>query len=64
MSENPKEIEKKLFKIGKRLDLIIVIMLAQSGLNQKEIAEILGISEKTIQRMLPFRLLKQNLKEM
>jgi len=54
---------KKLDKIGKRLDMILVIMLAQSGLNLKDIADILGISERTIQRMLPFRQIKQTQKE-
>lgn len=62
-SKTYKGIEKKLDKIGKRLDMIIVIMLAQSGLNLKDIADILDISERTIQRMLPFRQVKQTLKE-
>ena len=61
--ENNPELNKKLDKIGKRLDMIIVIMLAQSGLNLKDIAEILDISERTIQRMLPFRQIKQSQKE-
>jgi len=54
---------KKLDKIVKRMDMIVVILLAKSGLNRKEIAEILGISEKTIERMLPFRQIKQSRKE-
>lgn len=59
MSEDRRVIEN-LTKIGKRLDMIVVILLAQSGLNRKDIADILGISEKTIQRMLPFRKIKQS----
>jgi len=49
-----KSLGKRLDKIARRLDIIVVILLARSGLNRKEIADILGISEKTIQRMLPF----------
>ena len=58
-----KSLGKKLDKIGKKLDMIIVIMLAQSGFSKKEISEILGVSEKTIQRMLPFGELKKSLKQ-
>lgn len=58
-----KNIKETLKKIVKRLDIIVVILLAKSGLNRKEIADILGISEKTIQRMLPFRQIKQSRKE-
>lgn len=59
MSDNKRVIEK-LAKIGKRLDMIVVILLTKSGLNRNEIAEMLGISEKTIERMLPFRQIKQS----
>jgi len=62
-SKNNGGLGKKLDKIGKRLDMIVVIMLAQSGLNLKDIAEILGISERTIRRILPFRQIKQSQKE-
>jgi len=58
-----KSLGKSLDKIAKRLDMIVVILLARSGLNRKEIADILGISEKTIERMLPFREIKQSRKE-
>ena len=50
---------EKLDKLAKRLDIVIVILLAKSGLTRKEIADVLGISEKTIERMLPFEKLKQ-----
>lgn len=54
------KLGKKLEKIIKRLDMLLVILLAKSGFKRKEIAEILGVSEKTIERMLPFRKLKQS----
>lgn len=58
-----KSLGKRLDKIAKRLDMIVVILLARSGVNRKEIADILGMSEKTIERMLPFRQIKQSRKE-
>jgi DNA-binding transcriptional regulator LsrR (DeoR family) len=54
-----KDLGKKLGYIAKRLDMITVILLAKSGLTRKEIADVLGVSEKTIERMLPFEKLKQ-----
>jgi len=54
---------KRLDKIARRLDMIVVILLARSGLNRKEIADIIGVSEKTIERMLPFRQIRQRRKE-
>lgn len=50
---------EKLDKIAKRLDILVVILLAKSSLTRKEIAAVLGVSEKTIERMLPFERLKQ-----
>jgi len=49
---------RKLNEILRRLDVLIVIQLAKSDLTLKEIAKVLGISEDTIERMLPFRKLK------
>lgn len=64
MSETrEKNLGKRLDKIAKRLDMIVVVLLARSGVNRKQIADILGISEKTIERMLPFRQIKQSRKE-
>ena len=37
--------------ISDKLDKITIILLAQAGLTRKEIASILDISEKTVQRM-------------
>lgn len=58
-----KNLGNKLDKIAKRLDMIVVILLAKSGLKRGDIANILGISEKTIERMLPFRQIKRSRKE-
>lgn len=43
---------EKLDYIAKRLDTIIVILLARYGLRRNEIAKILDVSEKTIERLL------------
>lgn len=50
MSE--KSTNERLDKIIKRLDIITVILLVKSGLTRKEIAEILEVSEKTIERLI------------
>ena len=55
MSSNTSE---KLDKIIKRLDILTVILLAQAGLKRKEIAEALGVSEKTIERLIPISKIK------
>jgi len=54
---------KRLDKIARRLDMIVVILLARSDLDRKEIADIIEVSEKTIERMLPFRQIKQRRKK-
>ncbi len=44
--------QKEQFKIiSDKLDMMTIILLAQSGLKRKEIAKIFDISEKTIERM-------------
>jgi DNA-binding NarL/FixJ family response regulator len=64
MSKNAnKDLGNKLRYITKRLDMITVILLAKSGLTRKEIAGVLGVSEKTIERMLPFEKIKQKRRE-
>jgi DNA-binding NarL/FixJ family response regulator len=45
-------------QILRRLDVLVVIHLAKSGLTLKEIADVLEVSEDTIERMLPFKKLK------
>jgi len=40
--------EDKFNEVLKRLDIITIIMLAQSGVSQRDIAKILGMSTKTI----------------
>jgi DNA-binding NarL/FixJ family response regulator len=56
MSKQPNE--DRLDKIIKRLDIITVILLAQSGLTRTEIASALGVSEKTIGRLIPVSKIK------
>lgn len=64
MSETTdKNTEETLEKIAKRLDMILVVLLAKSGVDQTEIAKILGVTERTIRRWLPFRQIKQRRKE-
>jgi len=53
-----KTADEKLVKIMKRLDILTVVLLARSGLTLKETSKVLGISEDTIERMLPFKKLK------
>jgi DNA-binding XRE family transcriptional regulator len=58
-----KDSNKKLGELNKKLDILIVILLAKYGLTRKETADVLGVSEKTIERMLPFEKLKQKRRE-
>lgn len=39
--------------INRRLDMLIAILLAQSGLTRKEVAKIFRVSEDTLERLLP-----------
>jgi len=55
--------DEKLTKIARRLDVLTVILLAKSGLTLKETADVLGVSEDTIERMIPFRKLKSKRNE-
>ena len=41
-------IIEKLDDISKKLDLLIIVSLAKSGIKQQEIAKIVGMSTKTI----------------
>ena len=49
---------KKLDEMLRKMDILIIVQLIKSGLTLKEIAKVLGVSEDTIERMLPFRKLK------
>jgi DNA-directed RNA polymerase specialized sigma subunit len=53
-----KSTDKLLNEISKKLSIIIVALLARSELTEKEIADILKISEDTIERMVPFKKLR------
>lgn len=65
MSETKDEsLVERLDNIAKKLDILIAILLAKSGVTQKEIASILGISDRTIRNWLPFfKEIKQKRKE-
>lgn len=54
-----KSTNERLDKIIKRLDIITVILMAQSGMRRKEIADALDVSEKTIERLIPVSRLKR-----
>jgi transposase len=56
MSE--KTSNERLDKIVKRLDTITVILLVKSGFTRTEIAKALGVSEKTIGRLIPVSRIK------
>ncbi|MEM2293472.1 MAG: ECF-type sigma factor [Candidatus Aenigmatarchaeota archaeon] len=53
------EGDQKIEEIIRKLDITVVILLAWAGLKRKEVAKVLGVSEKTIERMLPFQKLKR-----
>jgi len=59
-AEKRKELESKgkYNEILRKLDILIIIQLAKSGLTLKETAKVLGVSEDTIERTLPFKKLK------
>lgn len=62
MSE--KQSNERLDKIIKRLDIITVVLLVNSGFTRKEIAKALGVSEKTIERLISVSKIKRaNLKK-
>jgi len=48
------DLKNELNAIQKKLDILIVVQLAKAGLTKKEVADVLGVSGKTIERMLPF----------
>jgi len=52
------ELSGKLNEILRKLDVLVIVQLAKSGLTLKEIAKASSISEDTIERMLPFKKLK------
>ena len=52
-------ILRELREIRRKLDMLIVIELASRGLSLKEIADILNVSERTIQRIISIRKIKQ-----
>ena len=53
ITKNP-EVNQLLKKLQRNLDILIAIQLAKSGLSRKEVADVLEVSEKTVERMIPF----------
>lgn len=49
MADKNKEAEQS--QVERKLDMMVAILLAQSGLTREEIADILDVSYKTIERM-------------
>jgi DNA-directed RNA polymerase specialized sigma subunit len=62
MSANS-NLNEKLSQLNKKLDIVVVVLLAKSGLTRKEIADVLKVSEDTVERMLPFKKLKSKMHE-
>jgi len=44
--------DKELQYIAKRLDQLIIILLAQSGMNEKEVAKLLKMGDKTVAKLV------------
>lgn len=55
---NNKEIKEGIDRINKKLDILIIIMLTNAGMKLPDIAQTLGVSVRTIQRMFPVAKLK------
>ena len=45
-------------EILRKLDMMLIIHLAEAGFSLKETADVLKVSEDTVERMVPFRMLK------
>ena len=55
---NNQGIEERLDKVNKKLDLLIIILLVNSGMKLPDIAKTLGISVRTIQGMISIAKIK------
>ncbi|MBA7502610.1 hypothetical protein ES706_01203 [subsurface metagenome] len=58
VSNKKNKENKELKEIVKKLDIILVILFARAGLGKEEVADVLGVSGKTITRMVPFHKIK------
>lgn len=54
-----KKILRELREIRRKFDMLIVIELACRGLNLKEIADVLNVSDRTVRRIISIRKIKQ-----
>lgn len=50
-------------EILRKLDMMLIIHLAKAGFSLKETADVLKVSEDTVERMLPFKKLKSKMQE-
>ena len=55
-------MEEKLDLLLKKIDILLIVELTKSGLNKKQVAKVLKISDNTIDKILPYSELKKNLK--
>jgi len=63
MAKKEKTEKQLIIETNNKLDKIIAILLARSGLDRREVAKSLKVSEKTIERMFPFNKVKRVVKE-
>ena len=63
MNEFEELLIEKIDEQNKKFDVIIALLSAGVGLSKEDIGFLLNVSEKTIQRMIPFGKIKNNLKE-
>lgn len=54
-----KEIVQQLKKLNKKIDILLIIELVRQGLKLKEIAAILGISERAVRNIISVRKIKR-----
>ncbi|MEO8514045.1 MAG: hypothetical protein ABI543_10825 [Ignavibacteria bacterium] len=54
-------MEKQLEILTNKIDILIIIELTKCGLTKKQIAKVLKIGDKTIDKILPYNELKKNL---
>ena len=58
-----KELEKLLKESNKKLNILLILELAKLGMDIKRVAKVLGMSDKTISNLLPFKEIKDFMRE-
>lgn len=51
-------MEKEIKEINQKLNIILIMLLKENGLGKKEIAKVLGIGDKTIDKIVPYSKLR------